>query len=174
MAGPQSNITKMIRWRSTPRIPNPVMCESLLMNFEIPDVGSGSGELGSVARGANLNPDLDPGDITKFWEVESNEPVQITDVQGRLSLRLAFWREVLHAPPPVLDCIENGYRLPLKFIPPSRYQPNHKSTMVHQSFVADAVEKLVKNRCTLKVSEMYVVPSQCFLTQWENFALCLI
>ena len=134
-------------------IPNPVMCESLPMTFEISDVvGSGSGELGSVAREVNLAPDLDPGDITKFWEVESNEPVRITDVQGRLSLRLGFWQEVLHAPPPVLDCIENGYRLPLKFIPPSRCQPNHKSAMVHQSFVEDAVENLVKNRCTLRVS----------------------
>ena len=134
-------------------IPNPVMCESLPMTFEISDVvGSGSGELGSVAREVNLAPDLDPGDITKFWEVESNEPVQITDVQGRLSLRLGFWREVLHAPPPVLDCIENGYRLPLTFIPPSRCQPNHKSAMVHQSFVEDAMENLVKNRCTLRVS----------------------
>ena len=138
----------------TLRIPDPVMCESLPMTFEIPDVvGSDSGELGSVAREANLAPDLDPADITKFWEVESDELVQITDVQGRLSLKLAFWREVLHAPPPVLDCIENGYRLPLKFIPPSRCQPNHKSTMVHQSFVVDAVENLVKNRCALKVSE---------------------
>ena len=97
--------------------------------------------------------DLNPGDLTKFWENESSNPDQITDVQGCLMLHIAFWQDVLQAPPPILDCIENGYRLPLKFIPPSHCQPNHKSTVVHQSFVEDAVENLVKNWYVLRVSE---------------------
>ena len=57
------------------------------------------------------SPDLDPGEITKFWEIECIELDQITEVQGHLKLNIAFWREVLHAPPPVLDCIEFGSRL---------------------------------------------------------------
>ena len=55
--------------------------------------------------------------------------------------------------PSFIDCIENGYRLPLKFIPPSHCQPNPKSTMVHQSFVEDVIKNLVKNRCALRVRE---------------------
>ena len=100
----------------------------------------------------SLPTDLNPGDITKFWEIESNNPDQVTDVQGRLKIHISFWQDV-SGPPPILDCIENGYRLPLKFIPPSHCQPNHKSSMVHQSFEEDAVENLVKNQCVLRVSE---------------------
>ena len=94
---------------------------------------------------------LDIGDITKFWEIESNEPVQVTDVQGHLKLKLAFWQDVLKAPPPILDCIDSGYCLPLKFIPSPHCQPNHKSTMAHLSFVTDAIKNLVTNRCVLRV-----------------------
>ena len=42
--------------------------------------------------------ELDPGETTRFWEVESNVPDQISDVQGRLGQKLPFWRDVLHAP----------------------------------------------------------------------------
>ena len=64
------------------------------------------------------------GDLaTRFWESDSAEP-QITHVQGRLKQRSVFWKDVLHVPPPILDCIENGYRLPLKFTP----LPGHSIT----------------------------------------------
>ena len=56
-------------------------------------------------------------EITQFWELESLGAVQIADVQGRLKQCLPFWRDVLQAPPNILECIENGYRLPIKFIP---------------------------------------------------------
>ena len=75
------------------------MCKGQPMASEASGVdGSGSGELGSVSSEATLAPDLNTGDITKFWEVESNEPMQITDVQGRLRLKLTFWQDVLQAP----------------------------------------------------------------------------
>ena len=79
--------------------------------------------------------------ITKYWEVE-NEQFQITDVQGRLKTKVLYWKEVLHAPPPILDCIENGYRLPLKVIPPPYFQENHDSAMVNHSFVDEAIKGL--------------------------------
>ena len=57
--------------------------------------------------------------MSKYWEVEASDAqVQITDFQGRLKQKLSFWRETLQAPAWLIDCIENGYRLPLKFIPP--------------------------------------------------------
>ena len=56
--------------------------------------------------------------ISKFWEVEVSDTLsQVTDVQGHLKQNLSFWRETLQAPPWVIDCIENGYCLPLKYLP---------------------------------------------------------
>jgi len=87
----------------------------------------------------------------KFWETESSELQQITDVQGRLKENIAFWKAVLNAPPPVLDCIKDG--LPLKFIPPAYSQHNHKSATTHSEFVSEAIDSLVKNRCITLVDD---------------------
>ena len=59
--------------------------------------------------------------MCKFWELDNDEP-QVVDVQGRLKQDILFWKEVLRAPPPIVEYIENGYRLPLKFIPPPHFQ----------------------------------------------------
>ena len=54
----------------------------------------------------------------RSWELEGPDlELQITDVQGRLRLSMNFWRDVLKAPPPVLDWIQDGYGLPLWFAP---------------------------------------------------------
>ena len=84
----------------------------------------------------------------KFWEVEADSPsIQITDVQKNKK----FWQEVLQAPDTVLEYIENGYRLPFKFLPPSHSQRNNKSTETHQKFVTEAVQSLLMNRCIRRV-----------------------
>ena len=88
---------------------------------------------------------------SKFWELESG--FQILDVQGRLKQSLSFWRDILDAPPPVVDCIENGYHLPLKFLPPPFSQNNHKSAIDNSIFVNEAVNELVVNRCACAVSD---------------------
>ena len=91
-------------------------------------------------------------ELSKFWEVEVDSPSsQITDVQGRLRKNYKFWQEVLQAPTPVLECIENGYRLPLKFLPPSHHQCNNKSTETHRQFVDEAAQSLIMNRCIKRV-----------------------
>ena len=46
--------------------------------------------------------------LTKYLEVEQGYPQQVSDIQGRLKRHLPFWRDVLRAPPPILDCIEHG------------------------------------------------------------------
>ena len=79
--------------------------------------------------------------------------MQILDVQSRLKKNLSFWKNVLHAPPPVLDFIVHGYRLPLKFLPPPYFQGNHKSSISHWVFVDDAVLNLLNNCCVAQVSE---------------------
>ena len=45
---------------------------------------------------------------------EGGTPTQIVDVQGRLKRNVEFWSKVLHGPAPVMDWIENGYKLPLQ------------------------------------------------------------
>ena len=91
------------------------------------------------------------GDI-KFWEVEADSPSsQIADVQGQLKKNRKFWQEVLKAPDTVLNFIQNGYHLPLRFLPPSHKQQNNNSTVIHKEFVDDAVQSLLTNRCIRKV-----------------------
>ena len=95
---------------------------------------------------------LDTGDnLTKFWKVEGSTPVQITDVQGRFKQKLPFLKEVLQAPPPVLDCIEHGYRLLLKYIPQPFSQQNHKSTELRHVLVQEALFSLLEKRYVRRV-----------------------
>ena len=54
--------------------------------------------------------------IGRFWESEQGA-AQIMDVQGRLRERLSFWVNVLKATSPVIECIRDGYKLPLLSIP---------------------------------------------------------
>ena len=91
--------------------------------------------------------------VGRFWEAEACVPTAQESVQGKLRQNLAFWKDVLQAPPPVVDCIENGYRLPLKFLPPPHSQSNHKSAELHHEFVDEAIQKLVQDCCVIKVDQ---------------------
>ena len=51
-------------------------------------------------------------ELRRYWEIEQSA-TQILDVQGRLKNQLSFWREVLQAPVPIIECIAEGYKLPL-------------------------------------------------------------
>ena len=44
-------------------------------------------------------------DVSRFWELEQDKG-QIQDVQGRLKGILAFWKDVLEASGPVVECIK--------------------------------------------------------------------
>ena len=48
-------------------------------------------------------------EIQRYWELEQSE-TQILDVQGRLKNQLSFWKEVLQAPVPIIECISEGYK----------------------------------------------------------------
>ena len=97
--------------------------------------------------------------MDRFWEAEACVPPNQESVQGRLKRSLTFWKDVLQAPPPIVDCIENGYRLPLKFLPPPYSQGNHKSAELHHQFVDEAIQNLVQNHCVIKVDQRPVVCS---------------
>lgn len=95
--------------------------------------------------------------LARCWEVEQEGP-QITDVQGRLFTNLEFWEKVLEAPPPVIECIKEGYKLPLLSLPEQYMKPNHRSAQQNKEFVTEAVSDLLKNRC---IREVEGVPYVC-------------
>ena len=103
----------------------------------------------------------DDWELARTWEWEElgTTAHQIVDVQGRLRQCLPFWSEVLKAPPPVIDWIQNGYRLPLQYVPTPFEQGNHKSAMDHLDFVSESVRELLNNRCVREVQSRPVVCS---------------
>ena len=91
-------------------------------------------------------------ELARSWELEEGDTqIQVVDVQGRLRRNVKFWSEVLGAPGPVIDWIENGYKLPLQFMPTPFEQCNHKSALGHHEFVSNSVLDLIKNRCVREV-----------------------
>ena len=106
-------------------------------------------------RKSNTMVEVTEGDMvgpTRFWELEQNSE-QIVDVQGRLKGSIEFWRTVLNASNPVIECIEEGYKLPLLSLPPPFIAKNQKSATNNPSFVTEAVAELLRNRCIQTVTQ---------------------
>ena len=61
-----------------------------------------------------------------FWEVEQGD-TQVADVQGRLKINIDFWENELDPAPWIIDCIREGYKLPLHNLPDKFIQPNQRS-----------------------------------------------
>ena len=89
--------------------------------------------------------------VGSCWEVSENslqsDNRQILEVQVRLKASSKFWTEVLHAKPPVIDWIQDGYKLPLLSLSPVFYQANHKSAIDNHEYVSEAIQALLKYRC---------------------------
>ena len=115
-------------------------------NRDNPDMTINPDDIGAPESGETCNESV----VSRFWEAEACMSVSQDHVQGRLKQNLAFWKDVLQAPPPILECIEKGYRLPLKFLVPSHSQTNHKSAELHHEFVDKAIQNLVLNCCVTK------------------------
>ena len=104
---------------------------------------------GTVYNGASEDPD--PTDFQRYWELEES-PAQIQDVQGRLKDNLCFWKEILHAPDPIIDCVSVGYKLPLLSPPPTYFSKNQSSASHNADFVSSAINELLQNRCVQKIT----------------------
>ena len=109
--------------------------------------------LGERAEGPELL------ELGRYWGVE-HDLEQITDVQGRLKDKVSFWRETLQAPGPIIDCITNGYKLPVLAAPPQFAKPNHQSALENAELVETLLAELLTNRC---VRKMPCVPNICSL-----------
>ena len=102
--------------------------------------------------GAEIIPeDYDIEGTGRFWESEQGA-AQIMDVQGRLRDRLNYWEIVLKATSPVIDCIRDGYKLPLLSIPAPFSGSNQKSALDSAEFVTSAIKELLANQCICKVT----------------------
>ena len=121
-----------------------------------------------------LGEPCDESVASRFWEAEACMPPSQDSVQGRLKRSLAFWKDVLQAPPPILECIEKGYRLPLKFIPPSHSQSNHKSAELHHEFVDEAIQNLIQNRCIVSKDQKPYICSPLSVVENSSGKLRLV
>ena len=71
---------------------------------------------------------------------------------------MAYWQDTLQAPAPVLDWIQNGYKLPLFSEPPRSVKHNQQSALANKQFVDQAVTELLNNGCVCRVS---TIPHVC-------------
>ena len=92
------------------------------------------------------------GLVERSWEVEEAVREQATTVvKGRLRDCAEFWKEVIKAPAYIIDCIQDGYKLPLYSEPPPHEQSNSASTFKYNDFVTAAVAELLHNGCIKKL-----------------------
>ena len=117
-----------------------------------------SGEMGNDSGGNNLqreewscekDSELDI-ELGRFWELEQEGP-QVSDVQGHLLTNINFWEQVLEAPPQIIECIREGYKLPLLSLPEPFTRSNHKSALQNKEFVNQAISDLTNNRCVVRI-----------------------
>ena len=55
--------------------------------------------------------DVNLEDAWRYQNIGSDAH-QIVDVQGRLKQKLSFWKDILHAPPPILDWVDCAFEVP--------------------------------------------------------------
>ena len=93
--------------------------------------------------------------LQRCWEISlstNNGPKgQILNVKGRLKAATGFWVEVLQIPSPVIDWIQEGYKLPLIKVSTQFFQANHKSAVEHSDFVTEAINELLNYHCIREV-----------------------
>ena len=64
-----------------------------------------------------------------------------------------FWDKVLNADNQMLEILENGYKIPLKEIPPSSFNKNNASFRKHKDFGVTELLRLEKLGCIYRVKE---------------------
>ena len=78
------------------------------------------------------------------FELESDEEVSAVPlyVTGRLRTHVGFWEEI-HAPPFVIECIREGYKIPFYSTPANASFRNNRSAQAHADFVCESILELV-------------------------------
>ena len=81
---------------------------------------------------------------------------------------------MLKAPLAVLECISEGYRLPLLSISPQYARGNQRSALLNDSFVLSAITDLLANRCVQRVSYKRHICSPLSVVANSAGKLCLV
>ena len=70
---------------------------------------------------------------------------------------MSFRRDTLQAPGPIIDCITDGYKLPVLSAPPqfSRLK-QHQSAQNNAEFVETLLAELLSNRCAHRVVDDHI------------------
>ena len=71
---------------------------------------------------------------------------------------MSYWQETLQAPTPVLDWIQNRYKVPLFCELPRSVRHNQQSALDNKEFVDQAVAELLNNGCVHRVPS---IPHVC-------------
>ena len=77
-------------------------------------------------------------------------------VKGNLKRHYTFWQKCLKASPFILDVIENGYKIPLRYIPQPYELRSNQSAFKNQTFVESAIIELLNNDLIYQVDTPYI------------------
>ena len=98
--------------------------------------------------------DFDPF-VKNYYEYEEGGSPVIFD---RLKSALPYWRDVVKAPPSVLNVVEAGYRIDFVTTPPPSSFKNNKSALRNAEFVTQAVTELLELNV---IDEVHEIPYFC-------------
>lgn len=90
-------------------------------------------------------------ETARDYEISSGE--KTVSVVGRLKHHYSYWETQLKASSFVLNVIKNGYFIPFTSHPTKFYAKNNSSSLRHDMFVKESIQKLLTNKCILEVNE---------------------
>ena len=138
-------------------------------------VGEGPVIQNTAADNANVVDSVDDTseltELQQYWELEqgTSHP-RFRMCKAGLNIQLRFWRKVFQAPVPIIDCISEGYKLPLLAPPPTYYGKNQSLAHQNAGFVLSAIAELLQNHCVQKIPYKPHICNPCrlYLTMQVN------
>ena len=95
----------------------------------------------------------------RFLELtDADVPARISDPRF-----FSFWRDVLEAPPDVLDIVQNGYAVPFVggVLPPAAFVENNKSALDNSDFLLEELLQLEGVGALTRLSERRRITLPC-------------
>ena len=113
-----------------------------------------------------------PPTVTSSYELYECSDFEIS-VVGRISRRIAFWRQI-GATPFILKTIHEGYHIPLTKTPPAHQMRNNASSRNKPEFVQTAIDELLVMGAIMEVDKPpYIVNPLTVSNKNDKFRLVL-
>ena len=95
--------------------------------------------------------------FVEVFELESDRPASLGNlhVKGRLRAHAVFWEEI-YAPPFIIECIREGYKIPFYTTPLSASFTNNRSALQHAEFVCQAILELLSSSRIAQVPKSHL------------------